>query len=189
MNTALFDLVEQHDINPTKVKQLRVRLNQTVFDLHGKLARYKAKFDALISAHYTAAVILHDRELTLAQFEPARYDDPVLRRAAAEQVEVRPDPALTGVQAVVEIEMADGKMLSARCDHPRGSAENPLSRRQIEGKLRTYADGVLSAAHVDEVVAAVSRMEDMGSLGELLEMCRATPRHTEASTRRVAARG
>src|SRR5712671_173983 len=70
MNTALFDLVEQHEIDPAKVKQLRVRLNQTVFDLHGKLARYKAKFDALISAHYTAAVILHDRKLTLAQFEP-----------------------------------------------------------------------------------------------------------------------
>src|SRR6476646_506977 len=99
MNTALFDLIEAHDVDPVKVKQLRVRLNQTVFDMHGKLARYKAKFDALISAHYTAAVILHDRTLTLAQFEPARYDDPVLRRAAAEQVEVRPDPALTGVQA------------------------------------------------------------------------------------------
>ncbi len=99
MNTALFDLVERHDVDPAKVKQLRVRLSQTVFDLHGKLARYKAKFDALISAHYTAAVILHDRTLTLAQFEPARYDDPVLRRSAAEQVDVRPDPALAGVQA------------------------------------------------------------------------------------------
>src|SRR5215470_8128584 len=74
MNTALFDLVEANDIDPAKVKQLRVKLNQTVFDLHGKLAKYKAKFDALISAHYTAAIVLHDRKLTLAQFEPARYD-------------------------------------------------------------------------------------------------------------------
>src|SRR5712675_201715 len=130
MNTALFDLVEQHEIDPAKVKQLRVRLSQTVFDLHGKLAKYKAKFDALISAHYTAAIVLHDRTLTLAQFEPARYDDPKFRKSAAEQVDVQPDAALTGVQAVVEIEMADGNTLSARCDHPRGSAENPLSRGQ-----------------------------------------------------------
>ena len=70
MNTALFDLIEQNKIDPDKVKQLRVALSQTVFDLHGKLAHYKAKFDALISAHYTAAIILHDQELTLAQFEP-----------------------------------------------------------------------------------------------------------------------
>src|SRR5690348_13320074 len=174
MNTALFDLVEANDIDPAKVKQLRVRLNQTVFDLHGKLAKYKAKFDALISAHYTAAVILHDKTLTLAQFEPARYDDPVLRRSAAEQVDVKPDPALTGVQAVVEIEMADGKVLSARCEHPRGSAENPLSWAQIEGKLRTYADGVLAPGHVDEVVGMVKRLEDLGSVRKLMDALRAT---------------
>ena len=144
MNTALFDLVEQHKIDPARVKKVRVALSQPAFDLHGKLAHYKAKFDALISGHYTAAVILHDQELTLAQFEPARYDDPKLRRAAAEQIEIRPDAALTGVQAVVEIEI-DGKTLTARCEHPRGSAENPLSRAQIEGKFRTYADGVLHA--------------------------------------------
>jgi 2-methylcitrate dehydratase PrpD len=176
MNTALFDLIEANDIDPVKVKQLRVRLSQTVFDLHGKLARYKAKFDALISAHYTAAVILHDKKLTLAQFEPARYDDPTLRRAAAEQVDVRPDPSLTGVQAVIEIEMTDGGTLTARCEHPRGSAENPLTWAQIEGKLRTYADGVIAPAHVDEVVAMVQRLEDLGSVRKLMDALRATPR-------------
>ncbi len=181
MNTALFDLVEKHDIDPVKVKQLRVRLSQTVFDLHGKLARYKAKFDALISAHYTAAIVLHDRKLTLAQFEPVRYDDAKIRRSAAEQVDVQPDPALSGVQAVVEIEMADGGKLSARCEHPRGSAENPLTWAQIEGKLRTYADGVLASAHVDEVVRMVGGLEDVGSVRQLMDALRASPRKAQAA--------
>src|SRR6266851_3418300 len=164
MNTAMFDLIERHKIDPARVKALRIGLSKPVFDLHGGLARYKGKFDALISAHYTAAVILHDRELTLAQFEPRRYDDPALRRAAAEQVEIRPDLALTGVQATVEIEQADGSKLAARCDHPRGSAENPLSRAQIEQKLRTYAPDRISAAAIEEVARAVDRLEDLGSV-------------------------
>ena len=151
---------------------MRVALSQTAFDLHGKLAKYKAKFDALISAHYTAAVILHDKMLTLAQFEPARYDDPALRRAAAEQVEIKPDPALTGVQARVEIEMADGRTLTSRCEHPRGSDENPLSRAQIEDKFRTYARGVLPDAATDEILAAVNRLEDMPSVRRLMELLR-----------------
>jgi 2-methylcitrate dehydratase PrpD len=176
MNTALFDLVEKHAIDPAQVKQVRVRLNRTVFDMHGKLARYKGKFEALISAHYAAAVILHEKKLTLAEFEPARYDDPKLRRAAVEQVDVRPDPSLTGVQAVAEIEMADGTVLSARCEHPRGSAENPLAWAQIEGKLRTYADGVLGSAQVDEVVGMVQRLEDVGSVRKLMDALRAAPR-------------
>jgi 2-methylcitrate dehydratase PrpD len=179
MNTALFDIIEKHKVDPDKVRTLRIGLSKTVFDLHGGLARYKAKFDALISAHYTAAVILHDRALTLAQYEPSRYDDPKLRKAAVEKVEIHPDPALTGVQATVEFEMADGSKLSARCEHPRGSYENPLTRAQIEGKFRTYAEGVLSDGHIGGVIDAVNRLEDFGSVRQLMDMLRVAPRRAQ----------
>ena len=96
--------------------------------MHGGFDTYKAKFEALLSAHYTAAVILHDRTLTLAQFEPGRYDDPKLRTFAAKQVEVRAEPTVGGSQATVDIAMADGATLSARCEHPLGAFENPVSR-------------------------------------------------------------
>src|SRR5947209_5449679 len=123
MNTAMFDLIERNKIDPAKVKKVRIALSQPTFDLHGKLARYKAKFDALISGHYTAAAILHDQRLTLDQFEPARYDDAAMRRAAAEQIEIRADPALSEVQALGEIDIG-GATITARCDYPRGSPEN-----------------------------------------------------------------
>ncbi|MBV8751316.1 MAG: MmgE/PrpD family protein [Hyphomicrobiales bacterium] len=183
MNTALFDLVQRHRIDPARVKKLRVGLSRPSFDLHGGLARYKGKFEALISAHYTAAVILYDRALTLAQFEPSRYDDPVLKRAAVEQVEVVADPALTGVQATAEIEMSDGSKLSGRCEHPRGSPENPLSRAQIVEKLRTYAPDRISAAAIDEVVRAVDRFEDLAPVRRLMDVLCPEPRVER--TRRV----
>jgi 2-methylcitrate dehydratase PrpD len=188
MNTAMFDLIEQHKIDPARVKKVRVALSQPVFDLHGKLALYKAKFDALISGHYTAAVILHDQELTLSQFEPARYDDPKMRRAAAEQIEMRPDAALTGVQAVVDIE-TDGTTLTARCDYPRGSAENPLSRAQIVSKFRTYADGVLTPSAVVGTIEAVGDLESLGSVRQLMDMLRAAPRRSQAERATLAAVG
>src|SRR5262252_6654984 len=74
MNTAMFDLIERHKIDPARVKKVRVWLAPTVYEMHGKLANYKGKFEALISGHYTAAVILHDQDLTLTQYEAARYD-------------------------------------------------------------------------------------------------------------------
>jgi 2-methylcitrate dehydratase PrpD len=152
-----------------------------VFDLHGKLANYKAKFDALISAHYVAAAILHDRALTLAQFDPARYDDPTLRRAAAELIEVRPDPAIKGNNCAVEIEMADGTKLTSFCEHPRGSFENPLTRAQIESKFRTYARGVLPDAHAEDVVAAVGRLEDLTSVRKLMDLLRGKTQKAQAA--------
>jgi 2-methylcitrate dehydratase PrpD len=181
MNTALFDLVEQHAPAFDKIKKVRVSLSQAVFNLHGMFQNYQAKFDALLSAHYVAAAILHDRELTLTQFEPERYDDPKLRRAVTELVEVRPDPAIKGNNCAVEIEMADGSKLSSFCEHPRGSFENPLSRAQIEAKFRTYAKGVIADAQAEEVIASVNRLEDLGSVRKLMDLLRGAAKKAKAA--------
>ena len=54
-----------------------------------------------------------------------------------------PMRAVAGSQARVDSSMDDGRRtLSARCEHPLGSSENPLSRPQIEQKFTTYAQGV-----------------------------------------------
>ena len=173
MITAMFDLVEKHKVGPAQVKKLKITLSQPAFELHGGFDTYKAKFEALLSTHYSAAVILLDQALTLAQFEPARYDDPKLRKFAAEQVEVKADPALTGVQAVVEAETRDGKILAVRCDHPRGSAANALKRDQIEDKFRTYATLRLSDSRVEEIIGDVTRLEELRSVRGLMDMLRA----------------
>jgi 2-methylcitrate dehydratase PrpD len=180
MNTALFDLVEKQPIDPARIRKVRIALGKQAFGMHGGFATYRAKFEALLSAHYTAAVILHDRALTLAQFEPARYDDPKLRRFAAEQVEVREDTALTGSQSTAEIETSEGARVSARCDHPLGALENPLSRAQIEAKFRTYAKGLLLDAQVEGVIEAVDRLENLASVRNLMDMLRA-PRRAAAA--------
>lgn len=170
--TAMFDLVEKHRAGPDRIRKLRISMSKNAFDLHGGFARYKGKFEALLSTHYAAAVILHDRELSLDQFEPARYDDPVLRQFAADQVEVRPDPALTGVQALVEAETVDGSTIAVRCDHPKGSPENPLARAQVERKFLTYAKARLPASRVAEVIRIVSRLEELGSTRTLMDLLR-----------------
>jgi 2-methylcitrate dehydratase PrpD len=148
-------------------------MNKTGVDMHGIFPRYKGKFEALLSTHYAAAAILHDRALTLAQFEPARYNDPKLVRFAAEQVEMKVDPSLAGVQCVVEAVTADGRTLSARCDHPRGSPENPLTRVEIEEKFRTYAKALLPGAVIEEAIGAISKLEHLKSVRGLMESLRA----------------
>jgi len=170
--TAMFDLIGKHRVSFEQVKKLRVFMNKTGVDMHGMFPQYKGKFEALLSTHYCAAVILHDRALTLAQFEPARYNDPKLARFAAEQVETKIDPSLTGIQSVVEAELADGKTVSSRCEHSKGSPENPLSRAEIEEKFRTYGKGVLPAARIEEAIAAINGLENLKSVRGLMDILR-----------------
>ena len=176
LNTALFDLIGKHKIDAARVRKVRIALSQAAFDMHGGFATYKAKFEALLSAHYTAAAILHDRALTLAQFEPGRYDDPALQAFAAEKVEVCADVAVAGSQAKIDVEMDDGATLSGACEHPLGSPENPLSRAQIERKFRSHAQGVIPDAHVADAIDAINGIEEFGSVRKLMDLLRAAPR-------------
>ena len=90
---------------------------------------------------------------------------------------------------MVEIE-TDGETLTARCDYPRGSAENPLSRAQIKSKFRTYASDVLSPSAIEETIDAVGDLENLGSVQKLMDMLRAAPRRGQAErATRAAARG
>ena len=95
--------------------------------------------------------------------------------------EVRPDPAIKGNDCVVEVEMADGAKFNQACSHPRGSPENPLSRAQIEDKFRTYAKGVISDANAEKVIAAVNRLEELGSVRELMDLLRRSSRQAQAA--------
>lgn len=172
MNTALFDALAQRPFEMNDVRGARIRLTPTVFDLHGKLPHYEGKFEAMMSAHYTAAAIVADHDLTLEQFTAERYDDPVLRRAAAELIDIRADASLANGQAAVDFDLADGTSIAMTCSHARGSIENPLTRSEIEGKLRTYAKNRISAAAIERIIGAVVEIDDLKSIRDLTQVLR-----------------
>jgi 2-methylcitrate dehydratase PrpD len=62
--------------------------------------------------------------------------------------------------------------VKVRCDTPRGSPENPLTRAQIEAKFRTYAKARLPAERIDEIVRTVAQLEALSSVGKLMDLLR-----------------
>jgi len=176
LNTALFDLLAKHQIAAARISRVSIALSQNAFDMHGGFREYKGKFEALLSAHYSAAAIVHDGALTLAQFAPARYDDQTLRAFATQKVNVQADPTLSGSQAKVELVLADDTTRFAHCEHPLGSFENPLSRAQVEQKFRDYAAGVLPQMQIEKTIDAVNGLETFGSVRGLMALLRAAPR-------------
>jgi 2-methylcitrate dehydratase PrpD len=172
MISALFDLLDQNDFQAEDVTHVRVALGQRAFDMHGGYATYAGKFQAMLSAHYAAAAVLHDRDLSLHQFEPERYEAPELVRFAAEKVKVALDPTLSGPEATVEVALANNSTLATRCTHTRGSPENPLTTAQVEAKFRRYAAPVLSTGQIAGVIQAVAHLEDVGSVHDLTGLLR-----------------
>ena len=99
-------------------------------------------------------------------------------------METGADAALSGVEAIVQAETTDGRRLEVRCDTPIGSPERPLTRAQVEGKFRTYAKVRLSKSRIDDVIAAVWKLEDVANVRTLMDLLR---RQDGASRKAVAA--
>jgi len=169
--TALFALVQQHDLRPQNVQQVDIALSRGVYDMHGTLP-WNDKFKALLSAPYVAGIILHDRRCWLDQFEPNRLHDPAVDTFIRERVKVSADPALQGTAARVTITSTDGDRYVDERRCAKGDPDDPLTRAEIEGKLRTASRGVLTARQVDGIVAMVSDLDALSDARELTSMLR-----------------
>ncbi len=170
--TALLALVEQHDLKPADIAEVRVGLSKGVYDMHGTLA-WDDKFKALLSMPYITSVVLHDRACWLDQFEPARVKDKAVDAFARECVNVRADAAIQGAAAIVEIKTKSGATYTDNRPVAKGDAADPLSRAEIQGKLRTAARGVIADAAVARLIALVDGLENLADVRELMDAVRA----------------
>ena len=170
--SALFELIQQHDLKALDVSWLRIHLSKASFDAYAHRRGISGKWEASGSVYYTAAIVLFDRELWMDQFEPARFNDPEVRRFALERVELIADAALSGVQAIVEVEMKSGAVFTARCDEPKGTPENRMTRAEIEAKFHKGAKGRLGSTQVASVLDIVTRLEELQSVRALMDVLR-----------------
>jgi len=183
--TALFALIGKHDLKPANVAQVRVGLSKTVYDMHGTLP-WNDKFKALLSAPYVASIMLHDRRCWLDQFEPGRYQDPAVDTFTRERVKVELDPTLQGTAAAVEVRMTDGTTLTDRRTCAKGDPDDPLTRVEIQEKLRTATTGLLPTAQVDRIIALVDDLEHLADMRDLAAALRAPA--ASAARRQAGAR-
>lgn len=72
----------------------------------------------------------------------------------------------------VEAKLKGGRTLTQRLDINRGNPDNPLPQTAVEEKFRANAQGVLTPAATDAVIAAASRLEQ-GGVAELARALRA----------------
>ncbi|QYK42231.1 MAG: MmgE/PrpD family protein [Paracoccaceae bacterium] len=164
--TAMFALIEAHDLTPDQVDQVEVGLSKTVHDMHGTLP-WDNKFRALLSTPYVVGVVLHDRACWFEQFRPERITDPDLDAFIRARVRVGIDETVKGTGAAVTIRTRDGRSLTDRRDHPRGDAADRLTRAEIVDKFRRSATGLLSHDNTERAIAMLIDIENLPDMAEL----------------------
>jgi 2-methylcitrate dehydratase PrpD len=177
--TAMFALVEEHDLRPGDVERVEVGLSKTVYDMHGSLP-WDSKFRALLSTPYVTGVVLHDRRCWFEQFEPARIADPALDGFIRERIRVGPDETVEGTGALVTVHTKDGRTLGDRRAYPRGDAADPLTREEIVTKFRDAADGLLEPEATER---AIEMLIGLADLPRVHDLCSILSRDVPAAAR------
>jgi 2-methylcitrate dehydratase PrpD len=164
--TAIFALIEEHDLRPEDVERITVGLSKTVYDMHGTLP-WDNKFRALLSTPYVTGVVLHDRKCWFEQFRPERIGDGALDAYIRERIQVEIDGTVEGTGAVVTVRVRNGRTLTDRRPYPRGDAADPLTREEIITKFRESSDGLLGAAEAERAIAMIVGLADLRRVAEL----------------------
>jgi 2-methylcitrate dehydratase PrpD len=173
--TAMFALIEQHDLRPETVRHIRIGLSEMVYKMHGTIG-WEGKFRALLSTRYVASVVLADRRCWLDQFTPERTQDPALGRFAEDRVSVEIDPSIEGNGAMVEVTDLAGRTYVDRRAVPRGDAADPLSRSEIVEKFRMSSSGRFSQSSIQRAIELVSDIDRVERVSELCAALRAPAR-------------
>ena len=131
---------------------------------------------AAISLQHMVAVMLIDRTISFeAAHDKRRMQDPAVLRQKA-KVRLVPDEELDRLyprrEAIVELGLVDGTVLTERVSAVRGTSDNPMPRDEVAAKARDLIAPVIGSAGAERLIETVLTLEtvkDIRSLRPLLQ--------------------
>jgi 2-methylcitrate dehydratase PrpD len=170
---SLLELIRAHDVKAGDVERLIVRVSQT----GATTTDNRAMPD--ICMQQMCAVMLMDGIVTFeSAHDEARMRDPGTQKVR-QRIELRGDDELQkrlpGREGIVEIKLVDGRELRHHTISVRGTAENPMTRSEVEEKCLHLMNPRLGARRSQQLCDAVWNLEklrDASALRPLLSRAR-----------------
>jgi 2-methylcitrate dehydratase PrpD len=147
------------------VEAVVCRVNPLVLDVAAKTSP-RTGLEAKFSVAYCAAMGLVHGEAGEEEFGEQRLHDPAVARVMA-RVTPEADASLGLGAARMTVHLADGRVLEQRVAAARGTADNPLSRGELEAKFRRLAEVVLPAERVARLAAMLRGLADLPDVADL----------------------
>jgi 2-methylcitrate dehydratase len=174
--SAVLGIVRDHDLKPEDILEVHVRTTSRGADILSDPSKYDphTKETADHSLPYVIAAAIAERQVTPAQFELRKINDPRIREQLHKIVVVA-DPEIEKVfpalqRVIVKITTTDGRTFEKQLDYPKGDPRNPLTDREVEEKFEALSEPVLSAAAQQCIVDATWNLEDFNDISEYMQL-------------------
>jgi 2-methylcitrate dehydratase PrpD len=148
---------------PDRIVAVRLRVAPLVLDLCNQQNITKG-LQGKFSVYHGAAVGLVRGKAGIQEYTDEAVNDPPVK-TVRERATAVGDSALTEDQARIEVEMADGTLLTRFVAASIGNLARPLSDRQLDAKFRDQAVLALPTPQVEAVLASCWRLDTLDDVG------------------------
>jgi len=159
-------LHDEHRLAPDAVRAVRLRVAPLVMDLCNQQNITKG-LQGKFSVYHGAAVGLVRGKAGIQEYTDEAVNDPHVKRVREHATAVG-DPAVTEDQSRIEVELADGRVLTKFVEQSLGNLGRPLSDRQLDEKFRDQGVLALPAADVDALIRLCWHIDDLDDVNELV---------------------
>jgi aconitate decarboxylase len=174
---AALALRGRYGLKPAEIEKVLARVGYPNWSAHWP--RPRNGLEGKFSIHYTVALALLDGKLTIDSFTDKRRFAPdvdaMLGRISVEEDKDIPSGLnFAETWATLTITSRAGKVVTARCDRPRGRWDNPLTRKERHAKFTDCAARVLEPTPIAEIIRLTERLDELDNLSHLTARLRAT---------------
>lgn len=177
------ELSRRRSFSLQEVRRIQVSSFALLTDEHHYILEPVSETDAQFSVPYTVAAMIRDAGLRPESYSERSLRDPqLLDLAKRVSVDVDPDlearyPSRLGAR--VQVELTDGHRDQVYIEHPKGSADQPLGETDLLEKFYALTTPVLGAAHAQELVTAIQKVDLFSDITDFTEQFRVYFRSTD----------
>jgi 2-methylcitrate dehydratase PrpD len=167
---ATLHLVREHRLRYEDIESVELRLNPFRYDRHYR-TKVQSGLQGKFTTNYVCAVAMLDGRLERASFSDAKTRDPKVQEAMDKITVIRDETIPEkGEYCPVAMTLKDGRKVQYSATIQRGHAKNPLSEAEVQAKFCNNAAVVLSQNRIEETIACVHGLENLGNLRELTKL-------------------
>lgn len=159
----------KHNIDPSQIAAVRVRIAPLVLDLCNKRDLYR-ELQSKYSIYHAAAIGLVRGKGGIQEFTMAAVNDPDIKRIR-DLVTATADTGVTEDQAAIEVDMKNGETLSMFVEQSLGNVHRPLSNAQLDEKFRDQAILALPAERSEALIASCWGLDEANDVGDIVRLC------------------
>ena len=164
---AMLTLVTEHDVKPEQIKKIRLRAGSNILNpLRYKIAT--TELDAKFCPPFMLSAVALRRKAGVNEFSDefvrSAPVQAMMRRVETVFDQEIENQGFVRMLSIVEVELADGRVLTQESGPYRGGPERPFTRQELRDKFMECGSLVLPAERLDTIFEHIERVEQVSNI-------------------------